>query len=56
MTNKPTSFHFTDAQGGDLGVDVPHVGGRLSRKRGIATHEFAYANAHIAAPHERGSK
>jgi len=54
MTNKPTSFHFTDAQGGDLGVDVPHVGGRLSRKRGIATHEFAYANAHIAgAPRAR---
>ena len=48
MTNKPTSFHFTDAQGGDLGVDVPHVGGRLSRRRGIATDEFAYANARIA--------
>ena len=48
MTNKPTSFHFTDAQGGDLGVDVPHVGGRLSRRRGIATDEFTYANTRIA--------
>ena len=48
MTNKPTAFHFTDAEGSDLGVDVPHVGGRLRRARGIATHEFAYANAKVA--------
>lgn len=48
MTNKPTAFHFTDAGGGDLGVDVPHVAGRLRRARGIATHEFTYASAKIA--------
>ena len=54
MTNKPTSFNFTDADGGDLGVDVPHVGGRLSRRHGIATHEFAYASAKVStAPKAR---
>ncbi|MDA0261406.1 MAG: hypothetical protein O3A21_04320 [Proteobacteria bacterium] len=48
MTNKPTAFHFTDEAGGDLGVDVPHVGERLRRARGIATDEFTYAKAQIA--------